>query len=106
MAEEGTEFGLPGQAAFVGFSIVTHAWLHHCDSRMVSPRRCVPRLLPSLATSDLLVSRGAGGLNFGCCGGSFKAHRSLRDHLPVRSEEHTSELQSLRHLVCRLLLEK
>src|SRR5262245_63914760 len=25
---------------------------------------------------------------------------------PVRSEEHTSELQSLRHLVCRLLLEK
>src|ERR1035438_6018887 len=31
-------------------------------------------------------------------------------HLPAaghpRSEEHTSELQSLRHLVCRLLLEK
>src|SRR5258705_8064689 len=24
----------------------------------------------------------------------------------IRSEEHTSELQSLRHLVCRLLLEK
>src|SRR5437899_8109782 len=28
-----------------------------------------------------------------------------RRHRP-RSEEHTSELQSLRHLVCRLLLEK
>src|SRR5205814_9963336 len=28
-----------------------------------------------------------------------------RQHLD-RSEEHTSELQSLRHLVCRLLLEK
>src|SRR5438045_9620574 len=27
-------------------------------------------------------------------------------HLRRRSEEHTSELQSLRHLVCRLLLEK
>src|SRR5262245_62937482 len=26
--------------------------------------------------------------------------------LLLRSEEHTSELQSLRHLVCRLLLEK
>src|SRR5262245_64933405 len=26
--------------------------------------------------------------------------------LIIRSEEHTSELQSLRHLVCRLLLEK
>src|SRR5947199_9416837 len=48
-------------------------------------------------------------------------HRQLRRHLPLeprvvladlwdrlvpRSEEHTSELQSLRHLVCRLLLEK
>src|ERR1035441_10767227 len=27
-------------------------------------------------------------------------------NLTPRSEEHTSELQSLRHLVCRLLLEK
>src|SRR5258705_8211488 len=32
----------------------------------------------------------------------FVDHNHLRD----RSEEHTSELQSLRHLVCRLLLEK
>src|SRR5471030_1635334 len=31
---------------------------------------------------------------------------SFRDRLLARSEEHTSELQSLRHLVCRLLLEK
>src|ERR1035438_9077386 len=29
-----------------------------------------------------------------------------RSCLRCRSEEHTSELQSLRHLVCRLLLEK
>src|SRR5687768_18089769 len=28
------------------------------------------------------------------------------DHDPARSEEHTSELQSRLHLVCRLLLEK
>src|ERR1035441_9045178 len=32
-----------------------------------------------------------------CCGAPSCA---------LRSEEHTSELQSLRHLVCRLLLEK
>src|ERR1035441_10906152 len=32
----------------------------------------------------------------------FDHHRFRR----TRSEEHTSELQSLRHLVCRLLLEK
>src|ERR1039458_10795546 len=30
----------------------------------------------------------------------------LKDVSLTRSEEHTSELQSLRHLVCRLLLEK
>src|SRR5947199_3394732 len=43
------------------------------------------------------------------------SERSMRVGVPkeikvheyrVRSEEHTSELQSLRHLVCRLLLEK
>src|SRR5438552_6817631 len=31
--------------------------------------------------------------------------RESADRLPVRSEEHTSELQSPDHLVCRLLLE-
>src|SRR5262245_65635768 len=46
----------------------------------------------------------------------FRSYRPPRDPgpsddpvhppLPERSEEHTSELQSLRHLVCRLLLEK
>src|SRR5262245_63272100 len=30
----------------------------------------------------------------------------VKGHSPDRSEEHTSELQSLRHLVCRRLLEK
>src|SRR5262249_61249990 len=30
----------------------------------------------------------------------------INPHLLVRSEEHTSELQSLTNLVCRLLLEK
>src|SRR5205814_10338530 len=40
-----------------------------------------------------------------------KAIQIFRQHLDdyfaaQRSEEHTSELQSLRHLVCRLLLEK
>src|SRR5262245_63505513 len=35
------------------------------------------------------------------CAGSRRCRPTAR-----RSEEHTSELQSLRHLVCRLLLEK
>src|SRR5205814_9621551 len=46
---------------------------------------------------------------------SVKGRADQQDHVPAerpgaahrrRSEEHTSELQSLRHLVCRLLLEK
>src|SRR5437899_6326657 len=38
-------------------------------------------------------------------GGEYTRYLYLHG-LSVRSEEHTSELQSLRHLVCRLLLEK
>src|ERR1035441_10994014 len=44
--------------------------------------------------------RGRGGAADFVCRPS-----SLRE-LPCRSEEHTSELQSLRHIVCSILLEK
>src|SRR2546422_8157848 len=37
-------------------------------------------------------------------GSRFETHET--NHGPHRSEEHTSELQSRLHLVCRLLLEK
>src|SRR5436305_7896359 len=36
----------------------------------------------------------------------WSARRPARRRCPARSEEHTSELQSRPHLVCRLLLEK
>src|SRR5437899_10128605 len=36
----------------------------------------------------------------------FLCQQMADKYLKARSEEHTSELQSLRHLVCRLLLEK
>src|SRR5437899_5675472 len=39
-------------------------------------------------------------------GGTNFRYRSEPGMRSMRSEEHTSELQSLRHLVCRLLLEK
>src|SRR5947199_1455655 len=41
--------------------------------------------------------------------GALSSHSqmaSIEAQWRTRSEEHTSELQSLRHLVCRLLLEK
>src|SRR5205814_9183472 len=58
--------------------------------------------------ADHIVTRGSTSLR----GGSTQlraTHRYAGFHIvPMccRSEEHTSELQSLRHLVCRLLLEK
>src|SRR5207244_12122364 len=39
-------------------------------------------------------------------GGALQRVRDVDFHDRVRSEEHTSELQSPDHLVCRLLLEK
>src|SRR5690625_3998913 len=36
----------------------------------------------------------------------YAGSKNLLRNVPVRSEEHTSELQSRGHLVCRLLLEK
>src|SRR5436853_5571109 len=41
-----------------------------------------------------------------CCRIDLCGSTSAVGLRPSRSEEHTSELQSLRHLVCRLLLEK
>src|SRR2546427_4418103 len=38
--------------------------------------------------------------------GKLTQLRRQREGLPMRSEEHTSELQSQSNLVCRLLLEK
>src|SRR5439155_25060098 len=43
---------------------------------------------------------------FGAVGERFGSAAVLEDRFVARSEEHTSELQSRGHLVCRLLLEK
>src|ERR1035438_10666424 len=60
--------------------------------------------------SDQTVARGTLAARPGC---SKKASdligmegKNNQNEKLGRSEEHTSELQSLRHLVCRLLLEK
>src|SRR3989442_8391168 len=55
-------------------------------------------------------SEGGGGTSSGQHDDGHPADgyvdHAVRDHLVRRSEEHTSELQSRPHLVCRLLLEK
>src|SRR2546423_12030263 len=55
---------------------------------------------PQSAADAAVESRGAGNLCAHDC------HRQPRRSGSARSEEHTSELQSLAYLVCRLLLEK
>src|SRR5437870_11286680 len=64
-----------------------------------------PRDLHSFPT------RRSSDLFWGCCGserpGPLVSGDCWRERSPLlRSEEHTSELQSRGHLVCRLLLEK
>src|SRR2546429_3577534 len=41
-----------------------------------------------------------------CHGCAWRTHSGGHKNAGIRSEEHTSELQSRLHLVCRLLLEK
>src|SRR2546422_6410006 len=77
-------------------------------------RSGVVQLLESLGarlvSSAPLVSRFAARWSAAELAGHRKAAEILarvaRDALAWRSEEHTSELQSRLHLVCRLLLEK
>src|SRR5205814_10279829 len=47
-----------------------------------------------------------GAMAVGLAAGASAFDKRAGQHFAERSEEHTSELQSLRHLVCRLLLEK
>src|SRR5215212_11058954 len=51
---------------------------------------------PARQAADEDAATGAGGLD------AAVVVPDPGPHLPARSEEHTSELQSLRHLVCRL----
>src|SRR2546422_9993546 len=63
------------------------------------PISCAARPWPETRRSP--AARGPGGSRTSRAGRAWR--RSSR---PARSEEHTSELQSRLHLVCRLLLEK
>src|SRR2546425_8684137 len=58
-----------------------------------------------LASLQRLVGRFLGGESYGHVGRWVRATLAV-GALGRRSEEHTSELQSLAYLVCRLLLEK
>src|SRR5262245_63282983 len=75
-----------------GFSLT---WLGHSAFHLVSPRG-----------RHLLVDPWLEGNPMAPVGDSPITHVDAILVTHARSEEHTSELQSLRQLVCRLLLEK
>src|SRR5205814_6457173 len=81
----------------------------HLLNRMLRARLAQRRepAAPAAALGDPLA-REAAGLDVGEDALHRRANFRRYDlgASGVRSEEHTSELQSLRHLVCRLLLEK
>src|SRR5258708_21432569 len=77
-------------------TLFPYTTLFRSRSNSRTPRRCRPRFTPT---------RG----RVSSC--SWRATSPARPAMPtapgnIRSEEHTSELQSPDHLVCRLLLEK
>src|ERR1039458_10406509 len=75
-----------------------------CDSRGVMACSFLrPNLVPCPTICTLCTHRGPAKHLI-----PVSSPRSIyfKNAFTFRSEEHTSELQSLRHLVCRLLLEK
>src|ERR1017187_9854123 len=72
------------------------AALHGVPAVFFSARRATPGLNPQCPNPGLRQGHGW----------PFRATRAARVGRLVRSEEHTSELQSPMYLVCRLLLEK
>src|SRR5262245_64733884 len=61
---------------------------------------------PTRRSSDLTPYRWGETGRIPCRAARRRRDTQAPARRPYRSEEHTSELQSLRHLVCRLLLEK
>src|SRR5262245_66040792 len=79
-----------------------HLLLHTLYSYLTLPLPLISLLFPytTLFRSEAGVEAAQNAIN--AIGGERVPSGTYAD----RSEEHTSELQSLRHLVCRLLLEK
>src|SRR3712207_8632864 len=73
------------------------AWHAEAEQRGLKNLRTTPEALPEVVSEQTV--------------GTFEKYnvlseRELESRYEVRSEEHTSELQSRQYLVCRLLLEK
>src|SRR5205823_12819955 len=74
----------------------------HRDTRSPGTASSLPSPTPTVGSSHAMVRSKVLQLPVRIRNGSGR----MRQSTVTRSEEHTSELQSLAYLVCRLLLEK
>src|SRR5687767_15468200 len=72
----------------------TYAYVFEMDADFSHNPDHLPEFLRRIVDADLVL------------GSRYRNGRVTVVNWPMRSEEHTSELQSLAYLVCRLLLEK
>src|SRR5262249_57403464 len=91
-------------------TLTRHGTIHAARALLSFQSHRAPRDLHSFPTrrsSDLQhAAEALPGRREREDGGARHPRRSVRALVGLRSEEHTSELQSLTNLVCRLLLEK
>src|SRR5438552_12397497 len=83
--------------------------LHQRDRAFIIPNPWdvgTARLLQSLGFEALATTSAGFAFSIGKPDGAVDRETMLGHAAALRSEEHTSELQSPDHLVCRLLLEK
>src|SRR5262245_18049192 len=86
--------------------LLKHAASHVGDPQVRHRGTIGGSIAHSDPASDLPATTLALGATYVVQGPNGTREIAAGDFYEGRSEEHTSELQSLRHLVCRLLLEK
>src|SRR5262245_62635998 len=87
-------------ASVLAFVVFNFFFLPPYDTFAIGKPEYIVVLFVNLGISVLI------SLLIGRASDRASAAEAREAELRTRSEEHTSELQSLRHLVCRLLLEK
>src|SRR2546425_6744647 len=96
----------PGIATFADSGDPTLASSDDKESEGEVPRTAGAKHEPTERVAAKMVARWMRNLANRFAGKSVKKSvRAFKVSSPKRSEEHTSELQSLAYLVCRLLLE-
>src|SRR5690554_6951670 len=82
------------------------------EQGVVTRRAALPNLVPDMPREFYINDSAHHGIAMNgkgdtlCVAGTMSDYVAIVDRETFRSEEHTSELQSRPHLVCRLLLEK